>query len=86
MNLHHFPGRRDPKPHVYLGEYESKLDALLHLHGGLSSHMVPKLPAALDFAAIDLTGPLPITLAPCSLVHSFGAIALASAQCQFTFL
>lgn len=62
MELHHFPGRTDPKPHVYLGEYESKLDALLHLHRGLSFHMVPKLPAALDFATIDVTGPLPNNL------------------------
>ena len=56
MNLQCFPAWKDPNPH----ECKSKLDALIHLHGGLSSHMVPKFPAVLDFAAIDLTGPLPI--------------------------
>lgn len=68
------------------------------MHGGLSSHQVAELPAALDFAAIDLTGPLPIPWGflgllakkavaetwPC-LVCSLEA-ALASALCQFTFL
>lgn len=62
---------------------------------------VPKLPAALDFEAIDLTGPLPIPWGslllvvkavaeawPC-LVRSLGVTSLASlvsALCQFTFL
>ncbi|XP_049715018.1 transmembrane protein C17orf113 isoform X1 [Elephas maximus indicus] len=55
--LHCLPGRTDPKPPSYLGEYESILDALFRLHGGPSSHMVPELRAALDLAAIDLAGP-----------------------------
>lgn len=68
------------------------------MHGGLSFHQVAELPATLDFAAIDLTGLLPIPWGflgllavkavaetwPC-LVDSLGA-ALASALCQFTFL
>ncbi|KAM9596829.1 uncharacterized protein C17orf113 homolog [Trichechus inunguis] len=58
--LHCLPGRTDPKPPAYLGEYESILDALFRLHGGPSSHMVPELRAALDLAAIDLAGPRPV--------------------------
>lgn len=54
--LHCLPGRPDPEPPAYLGEYESVLDALFRLHGGPSSHMVPELRAALDLAAIDLAG------------------------------
>ena len=50
--LHCLPGRTDPKPPAYLGEYESVLDALFRLHGGPSSHVVPELRAALDLAAI----------------------------------
>ncbi|XP_036307466.1 transmembrane protein C17orf113 homolog [Pipistrellus kuhlii] len=58
--LHCLPGRPDPEPPAYLGEYESVLDALFRLHGGPSSHMVPELRAALDLAAIDLAGPRPV--------------------------
>ncbi|XP_067572356.1 zinc finger protein 385C isoform X3 [Pseudorca crassidens] len=60
MELHCLPGRTDPKPPAYLGEYESVLDALFRLHGGPSSHVVPELRAALDLAAIDLAGPRPV--------------------------
>ncbi|KAG3268931.1 hypothetical protein H1C71_021863 [Ictidomys tridecemlineatus] len=88
--LHCLPGRTDPEPPAYLGEYESILDALFRLHGGPSSHMVPELRAALDFAAIDLAGPRPVPWAsllpvveavaeawPC-LVSTLEAAALAS--------
>ncbi|XP_030744112.1 transmembrane protein C17orf113 homolog [Echinops telfairi] len=58
--LHCLPGRTDPKPPAYLGEYESILDALFRLYSGPSAHMVPELRAALDLAAIDLAGPRPV--------------------------
>ncbi|XP_006833762.1 PREDICTED: uncharacterized protein LOC102814878 [Chrysochloris asiatica] len=61
--LHCLPGRTDPKPPAYLGEYESVLDALFRLYSGPSSHMVPELRAALDLAAIDLAGPRPVSWA-----------------------
>ncbi|XP_066111513.1 uncharacterized protein C17orf113 homolog [Saccopteryx bilineata] len=75
MELHCLPGRPDPEPPAYLGEYESVLDALFRLHGGPSSHMVPELRAALDFAAIDLAGPRPVPWA--SLLPVVEAVAAA---------
>lgn len=33
IDLHRFPVWTDPKPHAYLGEYESTSDALFRLHG-----------------------------------------------------
>lgn len=60
LELHGLPGQPDPEPPAYLGEYESVLDALFHLHGGPSCHTVPVLRAALDLAAIDLAGPRPV--------------------------
>lgn len=73
--LHCLPGRTDPEPPAYLGEYESTLDALFRLHGGPSSHMVPELRAALDLAAIDLAGPRPVPWA--SLLPVVEAVAEA---------
>ncbi|XP_010841410.1 PREDICTED: uncharacterized protein LOC104990790 [Bison bison bison] len=73
--LHCLPGRTDPKPPAYLGEYESVLDALFRLHGGPSSHVVPELRAALDLAAIDLAGPRPVPWA--SLLPVVEAVAEA---------
>ncbi|XP_048221093.1 transmembrane protein C17orf113 homolog [Perognathus longimembris pacificus] len=73
--LHCLPGRTDPEPPAYLGEYESILDALFRLHGGPSSHMVPELRAALDLAAVDLAGPRPVPWA--SLLPVVEAIAEA---------
>ncbi|XP_030618051.1 transmembrane protein C17orf113 isoform X2 [Delphinapterus leucas] len=75
MELHCLPGRTDPKPPAYLGEYESVLDALFRLHGGPSSHVVPELRAALDLAAIDLAGPRPVPWA--SLLPVVEAVAEA---------
>ncbi|XP_037350636.1 uncharacterized protein C17orf113 homolog [Talpa occidentalis] len=71
--LHCLPGRTNPAPPAYLGEYESVLDALFRLHGGPSSHMVPELREALDLAAIDLTGPRPVPWA--SLLPVVEAVA-----------
>uniref|UniRef100_A0A8D2AJ58 Chromosome 17 open reading frame 113 n=1 Tax=Sciurus vulgaris TaxID=55149 RepID=A0A8D2AJ58_SCIVU len=73
--LHCLPGRTDPEPPAYLGEYESILDALFRLHSGPSSHMVPELRAALDLAAIDLAGPRPVPWA--SLLPVMEAVAEA---------
>ncbi|XP_036875659.2 uncharacterized protein C17orf113 homolog [Manis javanica] len=73
--LHCLPGRTDPKPPAYLGEYESVLDALFRLHSGPGSHMVPELRAALDLAAIDLAGPRPVPWA--SLLPIVEAVAEA---------
>ncbi|XP_070251320.1 uncharacterized protein C17orf113 homolog [Myotis yumanensis] len=73
--LHCLPGRPDPEPPAYLGEYESVLDALFRLHAGPSSHMVPELRAALDLAAIDLAGPRPVPWA--SLLPVVEAVAEA---------
>ncbi|KAM7068269.1 zinc finger protein 385C isoform 2-T2 [Molossus nigricans] len=73
--LHCLPGRPDPQPPAYLGEYESVLDALFRLHGGPCSHMVPELRAALDLAAIDLAGPRPVSWA--SLLPVVEAVAEA---------
>ncbi|KAM8816987.1 LOW QUALITY PROTEIN: uncharacterized protein C17orf113 homolog [Rhynchonycteris naso] len=75
MELHCLPGRPDPEPPAYLGEYESVLDALFRLHSGPSSHMVPELPAALDLAAINLAGPWPVPWA--SLLRVVEAVAEA---------
>ncbi|KAB0397682.1 hypothetical protein E2I00_019131 [Balaenoptera physalus] len=75
MELHCLPGRTDPKPPAYLGEYESVLDALFRLHGGPSSHVLPELRAALDLAAIDLAGPRPVPWA--SLLPVVEAVAEA---------
>nr|XP_051680954.1 uncharacterized protein C17orf113 isoform X1 [Oryctolagus cuniculus]XP_051680955.1 uncharacterized protein C17orf113 isoform X1 [Oryctolagus cuniculus] len=71
--LHCLPGRTDPEPPAYLGEYESILDALFRLHGGPSSHVVPELRAALDLAAIDWAGPRPVPWA--SLLPVVEAVA-----------
>ncbi|XP_010328916.1 uncharacterized protein C17orf113 homolog [Saimiri boliviensis] len=73
--LHCLPGRTDPEPPAYLGQYESILDALFRLHGGPSSHSVPELRAALDLAAIDLAGPRPVPWA--SLLPVVEAVAEA---------
>lgn len=73
--LHCLPGRPDPEPPAYLGEYEGVLDALFRLHGGPSSHLVPELRAALDLAAIDLAGPRPVPWA--SLLPVVEAVAEA---------
>uniref|UniRef100_A0A8D0XV40 C17orf113 probable zinc finger domain-containing protein n=1 Tax=Sus scrofa TaxID=9823 RepID=A0A8D0XV40_PIG len=73
--LHCLPGRTDPKPPAYLGEYESVLDSLFRLHGGPTSHVVPELRAALDLAAIDLAGPRPVPWA--SLLPVVEAVAEA---------
>ncbi|KAM5307351.1 uncharacterized protein C17orf113 homolog [Glossophaga mutica] len=75
LELHGLPGRPDPEPPAYLGEYESVLDALFRLHGGPSCHVVPALQAALDLAAIDLAGPRPVPWA--SLLPVVEAVAEA---------
>ncbi|XP_027630575.1 transmembrane protein C17orf113 homolog [Tupaia chinensis] len=73
MELHCLPGRTDPEPPAYLGEYESILDALFRLHSGPSFHMVPELRAALELAAIDLAVPRPVPWA--SLLPVVEAVA-----------
>lgn len=60
MDLHCLPGPTDPKPLVYLSEYESVWEASFRLNGDPSSHVVPELCAALDLAATDLAGPRPV--------------------------
>ncbi|XP_062968543.1 uncharacterized protein C17orf113-like isoform X1 [Cynocephalus volans] len=73
--LHCLPGRTDPEPPAYLGEYESVLDAVFRLHSGPSSHKFPELRAALDLAASDLAGPRSVPWA--SLLPVVEAVAEA---------
>ncbi|XP_027726083.1 transmembrane protein C17orf113 homolog [Vombatus ursinus] len=55
--LHCLPSRGHPEAPTYVSEYENVLDALFRLYGSSGARGIPELQAALDLAAINLTGP-----------------------------